>query len=156
MMTLGEKIQTLRKQNAMSQDQLADMLGVSRQAVSKWENDENNPELEYLVQISSIFSVSTDYLVKDGNSSSVTFKLDKGKIDETNRMRASKISMLVSAIYSSALVIFLILGFGWGLWHPAWIIFFVPPVLSRFLAHAMSKSAEDYEAFEEAIRREDD
>ena len=155
-MTLGEKIQTLRKQNAMSQDQLADMLGVSRQAVSKWENDENNPELEYLVQISSIFSVSTDYLVKNGNFSSVTFKLDKGKIDETNRMRASKISMLVSAIYSSALVIFLILGFGWGLWHPAWIIFFVPPVLSRFLAHAMSKSAEDYEAFEEAIRREDD
>jgi len=155
-MTLGEKIQTLRKQYAMSQDELADRLGVTRQAVSKWENDESNPELEHLVQISSIFNVSMDYLVKDGNASSVSFKLDKGKVDSANRMRASKISMLVSGIYSSALIIFLILGFGWGLWHPAWIIFFVPPVLSRFLAHAMSKTPEDYEAFEEAIKREDD
>ena len=62
-MTLGEKIQELRRKNAMSQDVLAEKLEVSRQAVSKWERDEAVPETDKIVRIAQLFCVSTDYLL---------------------------------------------------------------------------------------------
>jgi transcriptional regulator with XRE-family HTH domain len=154
-MTIGEKIQTLRKQHGMSQDQLADALDISRQAVSKWETNENQPDIERLIEISNLFNVSTDYLIKDGSATTTKARPARKNEDESG-FRASRISFLVSAIYSAATVIFLILGFGWGLWHPAWIIFFIPPIVVRLLAQFMAKSVEDYEAFEDALNREDD
>lgn len=63
-MTLGEKILSLRTGRGMSQDDLAEALGVSRQAVSKWERDEAVPDIENIVKISNHFGVSTDYLIK--------------------------------------------------------------------------------------------
>jgi len=63
-MTLGSKIQALRKKTHMSQDELADKLGVSRQALSKWENDCTNPDIEKVILISDLFSVK-DYLLKE-------------------------------------------------------------------------------------------
>lgn len=62
-MTLGEKIQELRRRSGMSQDELAEKLEVSRQAVSKWERDEAIPETEKIVRIAQVFRVSTDYLL---------------------------------------------------------------------------------------------
>lgn len=62
-MTFGEKLQKLRAQAGLSQDALAELLDVSRQAVSKWERDEAMPEAEKLVRISRQFGVSTDYLL---------------------------------------------------------------------------------------------
>lgn len=62
-MTLGEKIQELRRRNGMSQDTLAEILDVSRQAVSKWERDEAMPETDKIIRIAKAFSVSTDYLL---------------------------------------------------------------------------------------------
>ena len=51
-MTLGQRIQELRKQHGMSQEALGDALGVSRQAVSKWEGDNGIPELDTLIAMS--------------------------------------------------------------------------------------------------------
>ena len=62
-MTFGEKLQKLRAQAGLSQDQLAELLDVSRQAVSKWERNEAMPEAEKVVRISRRFGVSTDYLL---------------------------------------------------------------------------------------------
>ncbi len=64
-MTLGEKITALRKQQGWSQDELAERLDVSRQSVSKWEGGLAAPELEKLLRLSEIFSVSCDSLIKD-------------------------------------------------------------------------------------------
>ncbi len=64
-MTFGEKIQKLRKEAGLSQEELAHRLGVSRQAVSKWERDSGYPETDKIVWMSSIFNVSADYLLKD-------------------------------------------------------------------------------------------
>ena len=66
-MTLGEKIQALRKQSGMSQEQLAERITITRQAISRWELNESIPDLENIVQLSQIFGVSTDYLLKDGD-----------------------------------------------------------------------------------------
>lgn len=64
-MTLGDKISRLRKENNYTQEQLANLLGVSRQAISKWESDITYPETEKLIRISELFSCSLDYLLKD-------------------------------------------------------------------------------------------
>lgn len=64
-MTLGDKLSKLRKQNNYTQEQLADILGVSRQAISKWESDASYPETEKLIQLSDMYHCSLDYLLKD-------------------------------------------------------------------------------------------
>ncbi len=64
-MTLGQKLRTLLKDNGMTQEDLAERLEVSRQAVGKWVNDKGIPEVGKLVQISNLFGVSTDYLLKE-------------------------------------------------------------------------------------------
>jgi len=68
-MLLGEKIQQLRKERGLSQEQLASRITVSRQAISKWELGEATPDVENVIQLSNIFGVSTDYLLKTDNES---------------------------------------------------------------------------------------
>ncbi len=64
-MTIGEKITKLRKEQNLTQEQLADILKVSRQSVSKWERNVAYPDTEKLIRISKIFECSLDYLLKD-------------------------------------------------------------------------------------------
>ncbi len=65
-MTLGEKIKNARKECALSQEQLAEKLCVSRSAIAKWETDKGTPDIENLKAISSLLNVSIDYLLDDG------------------------------------------------------------------------------------------
>lgn len=64
-MKFGEKLQKFRKEKGISQEELAHQLNVSRQAVSKWENESGYPEMEKLLMIGNIFQVSMDYLLKE-------------------------------------------------------------------------------------------
>ena len=61
-MTVGEKLAEMRKERAISQEKLAEMLGVSRQAVTKWENGRSNPDTENLIRLAGIFGISLDEL----------------------------------------------------------------------------------------------
>lgn len=84
-MGFAEKLTTLRKQTGMSQEQLADRLGVTRQSVSKWESSTAMPELGKLIAISELFDVTVDYLVKDYMESS-----DGGGSGETDTARLER------------------------------------------------------------------
>lgn len=64
-MILADKIINERKKNGWSQEELADMLNVSRQSVSKWEGAQSVPDLQKILKMAEVFSVSTDYLLKD-------------------------------------------------------------------------------------------
>ena len=64
-MILADKIVRLRKKNGWSQEELAQKMNVSRQAVSKWESAQTIPELEKILQLGALFGVTTDYLLKD-------------------------------------------------------------------------------------------
>lgn len=64
-MILADKIIKLRKKNGWSQEELADKMNVSRQAVSKWEGAQSIPDLEKILQLSALLGVTTDYLLKD-------------------------------------------------------------------------------------------
>ena len=63
-MTLGERIIKLRNSKGISQDTLANALGVSRQSVSKWETDASVPELDKLIKLSEYFEISLDELIQ--------------------------------------------------------------------------------------------
>lgn len=89
-MTLAEKIQKLRKEAHLSQDQLAAELGVSRQSVSKWELGDSLPDVNKILQLSGYFQVSTDYLLHDDwetdqtkNSSGTIPQKEEAKNEET-------------------------------------------------------------------------
>ncbi len=64
-MTLGEKIANLRKNKKMTQEELAGHLNISGQAISKWENDLSIPDISVLIELSELFNVSLDELLKD-------------------------------------------------------------------------------------------
>ena len=63
-MNIADRIQTLRKRKGISQEELADKIGVSRQAVSKWESEQSTPDIEKIISLSEYFDVTTDYLLK--------------------------------------------------------------------------------------------
>ena len=69
-MILADKIIELRKKAGLSQEELAEQLGVSRQSVSKWEGAQSTPDLARIIRLSQIFGVSTDYLLKEEMESS--------------------------------------------------------------------------------------
>lgn len=64
-MKLEEKLQLLRKKNGYSQEQLADKLGLARQTISKWETGQAVPELSGLIQLSELYGVTIDRIVKN-------------------------------------------------------------------------------------------
>ncbi len=68
MLMLNQRIRLLRQTRSMSQVELANRLGVTKQSVSNWENDNIQPSIEMLMKLSSVFSVSTDYMlgIEDG------------------------------------------------------------------------------------------
>lgn len=109
-MSLGENLQFLRKKSNITQEQLAEMLEVSRQSVSKWESDTTYPEMDKLLQISGIFHCSLDDLVqKDINTQYVE---DKAHYDEHHNRSSRQITTGVSLILSGlTLMLFLVAVF---------------------------------------------
>lgn len=63
-MNMANRIQYLRKTKGLSQEELADKVGVSRQAVSKWESEQSTPDIEKIISMSELFEVTTDYILK--------------------------------------------------------------------------------------------
>ena len=64
-MRFGEKLLALRKENKLSQEELASLILVSRQAISRWESGNSMPDTENIIQICKVFNVSADYLLDD-------------------------------------------------------------------------------------------
>lgn len=83
-MTLGQKLRLLRKEKGISQEKLAEQLGVSRQAVSKWELDITLPETENIIKIGNIFDVSYDYLLRENIQERTCFPGKKHNEEKNN------------------------------------------------------------------------
>lgn len=81
-MTFGEKLKEIRKRFGLTQEKLSGLINVSRQAITKWENDEGLPDITNLQELSKIFGITIDYLLdKDNNLPALTLRkeLDKDK-----------------------------------------------------------------------------
>ena len=82
--TLGNRITELRKAKKWTQEQLAEKLAVSSQAVSKWENDSSMPDIGLLVKIAELFSVSNDYLL--GKKAEAVVEMTKASKKDINKL----------------------------------------------------------------------
>ncbi|MDR0490078.1 MAG: helix-turn-helix domain-containing protein [Oscillospiraceae bacterium] len=101
-MTIEERIQELRKGKGLSQEQLADVLGVSRQAVSKWESGLSLPEVEKLIAMSILFEVTIDYILKG-----------ESPPKQDNRRQSARLgSQIVSAVATMLLLMAVIAPVG--------------------------------------------
>ena len=89
-MNISDRIQSLRKARGITQEQLADAVGVSRQAVSKWEAEQSVPDLERIVAMAEYFDVTTDYLLRPQpeNSETKTEKPPREQRDWVERFLA--------------------------------------------------------------------
>lgn len=83
---LSEKLYKLRKKSGLSQEQLAEQLNVSRQAISKWEQGTAVPESEKLISISNYFGVTVDYLLKEDTED--TMNTTAEVVEENPKMMA--------------------------------------------------------------------
>ncbi len=88
-MILADKIMNLRKKNGWSQEELAEKMQVSRQAVSKWEGAQTVPDLEKILALSKLFDVTTDYLLKDEIE-------DEEFTDDTDRVSVKRVSLALA------------------------------------------------------------
>lgn len=81
-MTLGQKLKEIRKRFGLSQEALAEIMNVSRQAITKWESDNGLPDVSNLQELSKVFGITVDYLLNDENqlpALSMRKELDKEK-----------------------------------------------------------------------------
>ena len=107
-MSLSENLQNLRKIKNMSQEELAEKLNVSRQAVSKWESGNGYPETEKIITICEIFECSMDQLVKGKISADI--KSEKSNYDLIITKAAKGIAIGVSTILLGVAIMLTILG----------------------------------------------
>lgn len=139
------RLQELRKMNGYSQEVLAEKLGVSRQAVSKWERAESSPEIDNLMALANIYGMTVDELLNTDKDKSIVKtpkpkeKDFKGKVksllSKANDFgiypNAAK-SLLIFPFPLIIVIIYLAVSMIFNIWHPMWIIFMSIPIYYRF------------------------
>ena len=109
-MELKDKILYLRKKNAISQEQLAEKLNISRQAVSRWETGTAQPDAENILQLSKLFAVSADFLLNNDQTTEnlqaiceqAPFSAESHKRDNDKKRKHSKTMGLSLAVFGIA------------------------------------------------------
>lgn len=87
-MEIGSKLKDARKKNGITQEQAAELLGVSRQTISNWENNKSFPDIISVIKMSDIFSVSLDHLLKEDKTMNQTYQ--EFLEESTNTVKAKK------------------------------------------------------------------
>ena len=120
-MELGKQIKFYRNKIAMSQEELADRIYVSRQTISNWENDKSYPDVNSLVLLSEIFQISLDTLIK-GDIEVMKDVIQKEEIEKMNHYGKIYTIMLIATVVS-AVPLFMWLGV-WAFipWGILWVI----------------------------------
>lgn len=120
---IANKLVKLRKNRGLSQEALADKLGVSRQAVSKWERAESSPDTDNLISLSRLYDVSIDDMLN-------------GQIDEMDNAEDAKRKRLIKHKHDAwgaigsviAIIIFISTGLIYGAWAVNWLAFLLIPI----------------------------
>ena len=133
---IANRLQKLRKEKGYSQEQLAEALGISRQAVSKWERAESSPDTDNLICLAKLYGISLDELLSTDETVEeiienndipeeveTTLKVEIPKIKKELTKKEKIIELLEAINLFSIGIIYFILGSCFNLWHPAWIIF---------------------------------
>ncbi len=141
----ANRLQQLRKANGYSQDVLAEKLGISRQAVSKWERAESSPSVDNLLDLARLYGITVDEMLNtDGDkvvikTQSNTKKDIKGKL-KSLISKANDFGIYPELARSLAkfpfflvvTILYVVLCFVTKLWHPLWIMFLTLPIYYQF------------------------
>ena len=142
---LGIKLADLRKRNGYSQEALAEKMGVSRQAVSKWERGDSTPDTDTLIELARLYSVSLDTLVGNEHNEETKEPLT-GKKEKKQKEKKPPLypglskKLLLFPFPLLVVVIYILQGFTRGLWHPAWLIFLTIPAYYHFAIAARAST----------------
>ena len=131
-MTFSDKLIALRKKAGWSQEELAERLNVSRQSVSKWESAQSMPDIDKILQLSSLFSVTTDCLLKD-TQDAMDRLLEDGDFTRGHKAVKGRLTALTAAYWLVVVAIFLWYTFGpngngqpqysWFIWAIAGVVY---------------------------------
>ncbi len=159
---IANRLVELRKANNLSQEALAEKLGISRQAVSKWERAEASPDTDNLILLAKLYGVSLDDLLKTeeevlpasayeetDTDTETEFTIEpemESKIEfKTESEMESKMEFKTEfPIGLLAAVIYIIIGVCFNLWHPGWLIFLWIPIISSALEAIAAKRADKF------------
>ena len=148
---IANRLLQLRKERGLSQEELADQLGISRQAVSKWERAEASPDTDNLICLAKLYNVSLDYLLQTEDSSE-TIKTEQIKkedvetvVEEDEDAKKPKVlNMLTGLIPVLITITYFILGGVFNLWHPGWLVFLFIPVFLTLIDAIYFKRPDDF------------
>lgn len=169
---LGNRLADLRKEHGYSQEELAEKLGVSRQAVSKWECGEASPDTDNLIELARLYNTSLDELLeikkpeeksddnkhvvvdlKDDEGNSVHVTLDgndenhqefiKKHKHESRKPKTWEI-IIDSITVFGAVVAYILLGTLLGLWAQAWVLFLLIPIVPSILEAIIYKDMNKF------------
>ena len=149
---LGTKLADLRKRHGFSQEVLAEKMGVSRQAVSKWERGESTPDTDTLIELARLYEVSLDELVGNQNNNEDAKKSSEKKHKKDDKKNQSK-QQLYPGLSSKLLkfpfpivtvAVYILLGFTTHLWHPMWLLFLTIPAYYHFAIGARAKTKKGF------------
>lgn len=109
-MSIGDRIALLRKREGLTQEQLADILGTTRQAISKWESEKSTPDIDYAIGIGAHFGVSMDYLLlgKENTPGSGSERTPAGNTDNSAKQTMLYRILLIAALIISILILILL------------------------------------------------
>ncbi len=140
---MANRLVALRRDHGMSQEELADRLNISRQAVSKWERAEASPDLDNLTALARIYGVTLDELVHGITPEALESQVSNEDVDESESDAIDPDNPLPKGSFFDHLekqrrmkypypvlvsLVYLVLGFFFNLWHPGWIIFLTIPL----------------------------
>lgn len=108
-MTTGEKLAKLRREHNYTQEQLAEIIGVSRQSISKWESDGAFPETEKLIQLSRMYNCSIDYLLKEEIEEKLIPNSIENSISKNNSLKKFLTKNLYTLLWSLGYFILMLL-----------------------------------------------
>ena len=146
-MTFGEKIQKLRKEAGLSQEELSDQLEVSRQAISKWERDNGYPETEKIVRMSKLFHVSLDYLLNEENTQKSEINPDEKGIYVSREMAEGFLAYQKRKIMKIGIAVGLFVGgLSLSYWHAeiSMVLFMVVAILGIILLLSVKLADNPY------------
>lgn len=141
----ANRLQQLRKANGYSQDVLAEKLGISRQAVSKWERAESSPSVDNLLDLARLYGITVDEMLNTDGDRVVIKTQNNTKKDIKGKLKSliSKAndfgiypelarSLAKFPFFLVVTILYVVLCFVTKLWHPLWIMFLALPIYYQF------------------------
>lgn len=120
----GEYLRKLRIERELSQEQLAEAMGLSRQSISKWEQGVSTPDIDNFMKLAEFYSVPIESLIKAEEFSQKPEFAEENSAEE----KPEKKKPIIFCYPVLVVIIYLLCGILFKLWHPMWIVFLTIPL----------------------------